>query len=44
MDYLSDYDLVKLPPNLNVHTIDSPNFIKNNMLLYMTDDKIIKGF
>jgi hypothetical protein len=33
-----------LPRNLNQHTVEAPNFLSNDSLLFMTEDKIIKCF
>ena len=33
-----------LPGNLNYLTVDTPNFISNDTVLYLTEDKIMFGF
>ena len=42
----NNYDIseIDLPENLNKHTVEIPNFISNDCLLFMTEDKIIKCY
>lgn len=35
---------IYIPSNLNQFTIDSPNFLTNNQLLFLSEDKIIKSY
>jgi hypothetical protein len=44
---IRDYDysnMIKLPVNLCLNSMDVPNFVKNDSLLFMTEDKIIKCY
>jgi hypothetical protein len=51
---IKDYEIVdtsdnfssvcKLPKNLNVHTVEPPNFLTDDKILFLSEDKIVKCY
>jgi hypothetical protein len=38
------FEPLPLPNNLCVHTVDMPNFIRNDTVLFLSEEKIVKAY